>query len=311
MHSLSHPSRRGSRQFAVLPLLLFVAGCAVFARAALVAAGEPAPTPVGVEEVRIAVDENYVLERHVFFAPNAQDTAATADALAGPSAVSPGGASAAFVVNNHLWAAGAMPVLVYYNGSSEPDGLGVAAVLQTELQTWSSTGASFAFAYGGANSEPPGACEGATGNRDGSNTIAFVSTLPNQVLGQTCTISARGGSQSALMEFDMQIAIDIPWVAGQTNPRNTYDLPSTMLHELGHAAGLGHSSVRSAVMYASLANGEQKRTLTADDIAAINAAYPPPPGSAPTPAPVPTPANIPAPVFERNFIIKAPAVARD
>lgn len=311
MRSFSHPPHRVSRPFALLPLVLFVAGAALFARTALVSADEPPPTPVASEEVRITTSDDYLLERHIFFAPGALDAAATADALAGPGAVRPDGASAAFLVNSHLWAAGSLPVSVFYNGSAEPDGLGVAAFLQTKLQTWSSTGASFAFTYGGSSSASPGACEGTAGTVDGSNTIAFVSTLPNQVLGQTCTISARGGSKAALMEFDMQIAIGIPWVAGQSNPKGTYDLPSTVLHELGHAAGLGHSSVRPAVMYAALANGEQKRSLTADDIAAINAAYPPPPGSDPTPTPVPAPTSAPTPIFDRNFSIKAPLLARD
>ncbi len=55
------------------------------------------------------------------------------------------------------------------------------------------------------------------------------------------------------------------------------DLPSTLIHELGHALGLGHSTDPLAVMFPSLALGDRRRTLTVDDIAAIRAVYPPKP----------------------------------
>ncbi len=308
---MSKPRSRW-RATGALPIVLFLAGCLLFARSALVSASEAASGSGVVEEVRVTSNADYVLERHIFFAAGAEDTAATADAVAGTSSTSTGGASAAFVINNHLWAASALPVVVHYNSADQPIGLATTStIIQTEIQTWTSAGASFAFAYGGSTAASASACEGAVGNIDGSNTIAFVTTLPAAVLGQTCTIATKGGAKSSLVEFDMQVAIDVPWAAGQTNPKNSYDLPSTLLHELGHAAGLGHSSVRSAVMYASLANGEQKRVLMADDIGAINAAYPPPPGAGPTPTPIPTPTTAPTPVYDKNYIIKAPAVARD
>jgi hypothetical protein len=49
------------------------------------------------------------------------------------------------------------------------------------------------------------------------------------------------------------------------------DFYSIMLHELGHALGIGHSAVTSAVMYPSYSGA--RRTLDADDIAAIQAIY--------------------------------------
>src|SRR5262245_40515053 len=48
---------------------------------------------------------------------------------------------------------------------------------------------------------------------------------------------------------------------------------NTALHEIGHALGLGHSAVTTAVMYA-FANGVT--TLQPDDIAGIQAIYGPP-----------------------------------
>jgi hypothetical protein len=92
---------------------------------------------------------------------------------------------------------------------------------------------------------------------------------------------------------DMHLDADEVWHTG-----SGVDLYSVVLHEAGHALGLGHSDQPGAVMYpyyklsAGLAN---------DDIDAIQELYgsadttiPPPP--TPTPAPNPTPTPSPTPV---------------
>jgi hypothetical protein len=74
------------------------------------------------------------------------------------------------------------------------------------------------------------------------------------------------------------------------------DLYSVVLHEAGHALGLGHSDQPGAVMYPyyRFAHG-----LTSDDIAAIQDLYGAPAGTPPVtpapPAPTPPPAPPPAP----------------
>jgi hypothetical protein len=56
---------------------------------------------------------------------------------------------------------------------------------------------------------------------------------------------------------------------------NQRDLASILLHEAGHFLGLDHSREEGAVMQAALQVGEVRTQLTADDTAAICAAYPP------------------------------------
>lgn len=71
-----------------------------------------------------------------------------------------------------------------------------------------------------------------------------------------------------------------------TNPHNCeftfkegdpdkWDLPTVLLHEVGHFIGLAHSKDSSAVMYHPLPKGVSKRTLTQDDKKAVCALYPP------------------------------------
>jgi hypothetical protein len=48
---------------------------------------------------------------------------------------------------------------------------------------------------------------------------------------------------------------------------NQYDFETIVLHELGHALGLGHSSDSTSVMYATLNLGVAKRALTTADLA--------------------------------------------
>jgi hypothetical protein len=54
-----------------------------------------------------------------------------------------------------------------------------------------------------------------------------------------------------------------------------HDLLSIMTHEAGHFLGLDHSREENAIMLAELSPGQVRTQLTADDEAAICAAYPP------------------------------------
>jgi Matrixin len=58
-------------------------------------------------------------------------------------------------------------------------------------------------------------------------------------------------------------------------PDEQHDLLSIMVHEAGHFLGLDHSREESSVMQAELGASEVRRQLSADDVAAICAVYPP------------------------------------
>ncbi len=68
------------------------------------------------------------------------------------------------------------------------------------------------------------------------------------------------------------IAGDVDFNTKQNfNIGSTYDIQSVVMHELGHALGLSHTSTYGAVMYPSYSS--LKRVLTSDDIAGIQAIY--------------------------------------
>jgi peptidoglycan hydrolase-like protein with peptidoglycan-binding domain len=56
-------------------------------------------------------------------------------------------------------------------------------------------------------------------------------------------------------------------------PAGSLDFQTILMHELGHALGLGHSSTFGTTMFATTADGTSDRTLHKDDKAAISALY--------------------------------------
>jgi hypothetical protein len=74
-----------------------------------------------------------------------------------------------------------------------------------------------------------------------------------------------------------------------------YDFETIVMHELGHAVGLGHSGDTGSVMYATLASATARRTLTAADLSVLEASSttPEPLRAAPTlPPPSETSASV-------------------
>ena len=77
---------------------------------------------------------------------------------------------------------------------------------------------------------------------------------------------------------DVHIDNSETWVGeGEGNGINSFDLAYVLLHEIGHALGLGHSDVAGSVLFPSypLGSGVATFALTADDIAGIQSIYGP------------------------------------
>lgn len=113
---------------------------------------------------------------------------------------------------------------------------------------------------------------------DGENTILY-EALPVGVLARATTRfqgSATGACNTSntvwwASEIDVQInnppATGYTWQKGPAAPSGSqFDLESLLLHEFGHAHGLGHVNNNLSVMYFQIANGVTKRTLLATDI---------------------------------------------
>jgi plastocyanin len=113
---------------------------------------------------------------------------------------------------------------------------------------------------------------------DGVNVIRFdIGTeLPSGVLGR-CTNRFSGcGTQPNQTWFvnELDIVFDdaTNWNFGPAAPAFAqYDFESVAVHELGHGHELGHVINSAEIMNFSLTNGQQKRTLSVNDLAGGNA----------------------------------------
>jgi hypothetical protein len=127
------------------------------------------------------------------------------------------------------------------------------------------SGSSIRITSGGTTTRCPSLvreCPGAQRN-DGFNDVGWA-RLANGTLGVTW-------STSNVDEADMAINTRYAWSTGCVNRPNMIDLETVYLHENGHVAGLGHSTVTNAVMYPSYQSA--RCTLAADDRNGIAALY--------------------------------------
>ncbi|MBA4181355.1 MAG: hypothetical protein C0506_12260 [Anaerolinea sp.] len=163
-----------------------------------------------------------------------------------------------------------------------------SSAVSAGASAWNGAGSNFSFTGGFASGAGTGACGGGT---DGANTVGWAAQS-GSVLAVTCTwYNSGGGGFASAVEFDMQIDPDWSWTTGSPI---SIDLQSVATHEFGHALGLNHSASGSAVMYASYGSGSDKRALTGDDIAGIQAIYGTPGGPTATPANTASATNTPA-----------------
>lgn len=112
--------------------------------------------------------------------------------------------------------------------------------------------------------------------------IANPNTLAHAFQPGTEAIFGAIGSVGGDLHFD----VGRSFVDDPNANSSTYDIFTVALHELGHALGLGHSTVAGSAMQAVYAGS--RRSLSADDIAGINSIY----GPAPLVIDVPEPSTL-------------------
>lgn len=108
------------------------------------------------------------------------------------------------------------------------------------------------------------------------NALVFVSDWRATGLGSSAlavTTLTFGATTGVIRDADLRVNLSLPLTTADAGPGN--DLPTILLHEVGHVLGLDHSSDRSAVMWYSAGRGERRRVLQPDDLAGACAAHPP------------------------------------
>lgn len=133
--------------------------------------------------------------------------------------------------------------------------------------------ASFRFTFGGVSAQT-------TIANDAANLVVFRSTSNGSPIATTYWWS----NSSGIIDADI-VFWDAAYrfFSGSSGCSAGHYIEDIAAHEFGHALGLGHSTVSNATMYPSTPScNPRNRTLEPDDVAGVEALYPPP--SAP-PAP--------------------------
>src|SRR5688572_7982369 len=160
------------------------------------------------------------------------------------------------------------PVPFYVNPTNADMSADAAAMaVQAGMDVWNTqSGTSFRYEYGGTVNDTATA-------HDYRNVVMFRNVANGGVLATTYSWWTTGGS---LLDTDIVFWDGgFKFFTGATGCSSGAYIEDVAAHELGHAAGLSHSSASDATMYPTYTLCTTSgRTLASDDIAGMKALYP-------------------------------------
>jgi hypothetical protein len=143
----------------------------------------------------------------------------------------------------------------------------VTAAVRAGADAWAQQSqANFGFSYAGVS--------GQTSNtNDGVNLVLF----RNASSGSAIATTYWWANGSGIIDADIVFwDASFRFFAGSSGCSGGFYIEDIAAHEFGHALGLGHSSASNATMLPSVSSCNMRnRTLDADDIAGVQALYPP------------------------------------
>lgn len=281
-----------------VPLFLFALVIGALASAGAVrTAARPAraDAPVPGEAVELVrtyqVDDTWDVTVFALFAAPQAEAELLMDAYIGPAEARPGPAIAQLTEGAiGRWAEADLPIPVTYAFETDSATTSMLGAGLWGMSRWAAlAGHTFRFALTGAAAKQPEPLGCTSGRKvNDINDISF-RPLPTRLLGSTCVFTYRQGDidgNKRIGEFDLEMSTAVNFSWKDTTPPDAYDVYTVMLHELGHALGLGHTTATTALMYESTAPGVQHRDLSPEDELAIRSLYPvgpKPPAAGPMP----------------------------
>ncbi len=173
--------------------------------------------------------------------------------------------STAYLLSGHYWPTAS--VTFYVNPANHDMSQQAAiATLQAAAANWSEQStANIRFVYAGTTS-------GSSLVNNGKNEVFFRNASNGSVAGATYYWYGMDGK---LRDFDTLFYDGMKFFPGSSGCSSGLYLEDIATHEFGHGLGLGHSLLSSATMYPSLGACSQAwRSLSSDDITAVQKAYP-------------------------------------
>ncbi|MGI9603622.1 MAG: matrixin family metalloprotease [Acidimicrobiales bacterium] len=198
-----------------------------------------------------------------WYVPVGGTTAAVAITADGHIIVDSDDSTTNFVLEGFFWADFDTPVSYRVNPNT-PDLAGTTEInpIQDGFQAWEDDSLSEVdFTYAGTTNIT-------SRTFDGVNAVFWAPTNAGYLARTTSIFNA---NTMEMVEFDVQFNPDWEWVDGVASGR--FDVQTVATHEAGHTLGLGHPPGSGAVMFATLASGKVKRSLSNGDIGGVRELY--------------------------------------